>query len=165
MEKIIKFAYTGFLSWDYENLLDLIKVADYLGIDALKEKGIQSLASNLNPLQAIQAYNLSCTWNHTLLKQKSKKIILQSVEVLSETEEFLNLDIDSLRDILSSDFLLHPTERIFKGILKWILENIEQRKSHLNDLLKLIDYGRADMDMVLRIIADGNMLTELWQHK
>ena len=165
MEKIIKFAYTGYLSWDNENLLDLIKVADYLGIDALKEKGIKCLQSSLNPLQAIHAYHLSCTWNNTSLKKKSKKIILQNFEILSETNEFLNLNINLFKDILSNDFQIHPTEKIFEGIVKWILENIEERKLHLEDIFKLIHYGRADINMILRIIADKKLLTSSSQHK
>ena len=133
-------------------------------MDDLKENCIEFLTSSLNPDQAIHAYHLSCAWNHIPLKQNTKKNILQNFDILSETEDFLNLNIDSLKDILSN-FLIHPSEKIFKGILKWILKNIEERKVYLEDIFKLIHYGRADIDMIVRIVGDGKTLTASSQHK
>ena len=152
METLIQFAYTGSISWDnQENLIDLIKDADFLGLDDVKEEGFRILAEDLNPLKAVDAYNLSNICSSDLLKEKSQKTILQNFEIVSKTDDFLKLSIDSVEDILLSDPLIECTEKIFEGVLRWIVKTLEVRKSHLTELFGLIQVGYADSDMVIRI--------------
>ena len=166
MKTVIEFAYTGSISWHkIDDLPNFIKDADFLGIDDIKEEGMKFLASNLSPLEAVKAYHLSEICSNVLLKEKSYKTIFQNFGTVAETDEFLKLNINSLKDILSSRYCIHPTEDKFKGILKWIIEDLEGRKSHLKEVFELINCGRADVNMVLRTATDGKILTDSAQHK
>ena len=166
MEAIIKYAYTGAIFWnEVDNLLDLIKVADYLDVNNLKEEAIKTLKSNLSPSDAIDAYHLSCIFNDISLKEISKDIILQNFEVVSETDKFLSLDFVPLKDILSNNSLIFWSEKILQGVLRWIVQDLELRKLYLMDIFGLIQFGHADFDVVLRNATDKNILTESVQHK
>ena len=166
MKTVIEFAYTGSISWKkIDNLPNFIRDADFLGIDDIKEEGIKILVSYLEPLEAVKAYHLSDICSNILLKEESYKVIFQNFGTVAETDDFLTLNIDSIKDILSSSYCIFPTEKIFRGVLKWIVKDIEVRKSHLKDIFELIECGRAHLDMILRISTDEKLLTESEQHK
>ena len=152
MEVLIKFAYTGSISWQMvSNVPDFIRDADYLGFDDLKEEGIKYLATNLHPLNAIEGYYLSDEWNSTLLKEASQNTIIKNFETLRENDGFLQLSMESLKDILSSVPFIYSSEKIFEGVLRWVVEDYEERKLHLMDLFQLIKVGYADSNMIHRI--------------
>ena len=154
MEIFIKFAYTGTISWDeVKDLHELIQDADFLGLVNLKEEAIKIFAANLEPLKAIEAYHLSGIWNSNFLKEESFKIILQHFESISSTDEFLQLNIESFKDLLSSNPFISCTDTLLKGILGWIMRDIEMRKMCLMEILELIQFGlfAADLKMIIRV--------------
>ena len=166
MENIIKFVYTGFICWDQvDNMLDIIKDADFLGIDDIKEEGIKILVSDLKPQDAINAYNLSDICNSRLLKEKSQKTTIENFEYVQKTDQFLKINIDSIKDILSSDPMIYCKEKIFEGVLRWIVEDANARKSYLMEIFGIIKFGHANSDMVIRILTNGKILTQSKQHK
>ena len=152
MEVLLNFAYTGSIYWDVmENFFGFLKDANFFGLDEAKEEGIKILISDLNPLIAIEAYTLSREVNSASLKSKSKKVILENIEVISSTDDFSKLNFESLKDILSNIPPIDPTEKIIEGILKWIESDLSTRKSYLQDILGTIQIWLADINMVVRI--------------
>ena len=152
MEVLLNFAYTGSIYWDVmENFFGFLKDANFFGLDEAKEEGIKILISDLNPLIAIEAYTLSREVNSASLKSKSKKVILENIEVISSTDDFSKLNFESLKDILSNIPPVDPTEKIIEGILKWIESDLSTRKSYLQDILGTIQIWLADINMVVRI--------------
>ena len=154
MEIFIKFAYTGTISWDeVKDLHELIQDADFLGLVNLKEEAIKIFVAELDPLKAIEAYHLSKMWNSNFLKEESFKIILQHFELLSSTDEFLQLNIQCFKDLLSSNPFISCTDTLLKGILGWIMRDIEMRKMCLMEIFELIQFGlfAADLKMIIRV--------------
>ena len=82
------------------NLVNMIKDADFLGLDDVKDQGIQFLLSNLDFHNALAAYHLSNLYCNILLKDTSQEFILQNFDIISETDEFINLDVVLIKDIL-----------------------------------------------------------------
>ena len=147
-----------------DELLYFIKDVDYLGIDDLKVASIKFLSSNLHTLRAIEAYNLSDLWNSIQLKNRSKKVILKKFEMLCQTDEFFKMSVDSIKDIFSSsDALIYCTEKMLKGILRWAVANLTVRKSQLEEIFDLIQFGYADSNMLTRVTA--KLQTKSIQHK
>ena len=148
MEIFIKFAYTGTISWDaVENLEELIKDADFLGIIDIKEEAIKVFASDLDPLKAIETYNLSEMWNSSFLKEKCIKTVLKNFELVCSTDEFLQLNIELFKEILSSNSFISCTETFLKGILEWTMKDVDLRKICLTDILTLIGFGLFNADL------------------
>ena len=153
--------------WDkVHNLISLIKDADFLGLEDVKDEGIKILISNLDSQNALDAYHLSKICNNILLKHKTQILILQNFDIVSETDEFLNLDVTSLKDILFTCPRIHCTEKIFQGILRWITAGLEDRKSYLHDLFRLVYFAFIKPDNFTRIAAtNGSILTTSNEHK
>ena len=150
MENIIEFAYTGSIHWNKVcNWIDLIKDADFLGVEDLKEEALLVLPFHLNPLNALDAYDLSISWSESLIKRESQEIILKHFNIVSKTPEFLKLNFDSVKDILSSNPFINGSEKIFEGVLRWILTDLKERRPYLLDIFRLIQIGYADSSMVI----------------
>ena len=166
MEAVIKFAYTEYINWEKQkNLPDLIKDLDYFGIELLKEEAIIFLVRTLSPTNVVDVYHLSEIYCDKSLKERSQKAITANFETVSKSDEFLKLDVDSFKNILSSVPVLFCSEKIFEGVLSWIAKDIDTRKSYLMELLGLIQFGGVDSDMVITVMTESNILTESVQHK
>ena len=166
MEIIIKFAYTGSIAWGkVHNLVSMIEDADFLGLDDIKDQAIKILISNLDSKNAIDAYHLSNICGSILLKDKSQQVILQNFDIASNKDEFLNLDVASIKGILSTCSRIHCSEEIFEGILRWFVADLETRKSHLDDVLGLLDFDRFNDSKFIRITTNKNILTTSKEHK
>ena len=160
------FAYTGSIFWDeVNNLIDLIKDADFFGIDDIKEEGIKILASELSLSNAIEAYYLSDTYSSTLLKDKSRKFILDNFDVLSDTSAFLKLTTNSFKDILSNNSSTSCVEKIFEGFLRWIAADLERRKSCFIEIFELTQFCRIDAHKIIKIATNEKTLSGSLQHK
>ena len=141
--------------------MELIKTIDFFGLDDIKKEGIEIISRKLDTENAIEVYRFSDLYSNILLKEQSQTFILKNFEVVSKMKVFVNLDIDSLKDILSSNILLCGAEKMFAGVLRWIAEDFEQRKSNLMELCRLIRFGHADIMVVVRIATIENILTSI----
>ena len=156
METFIKFAYTGQIFWDdVTNFQDLILNADFFGLVDIKEEAIKIFAADhLGPLNALDAYHYSDIWSNSILKEKSQKTILQNFEAISKTEKFLKLNINSFKDILSSNPFTSCTQDMFDGILRWVDDDSAVRIMYLMDLFGLIQFGHADLHIMVKIATE-----------
>ena len=166
MENIIEFAYTGSIMWSkVHDLVSIVRDTDFLGLDDVRDQGIKFLTSSLNSQNALDAYHLSNICGSILLKNKSQELILQNFDIVSRSEECLKLDAASIKDILSTNPRIHCTKKILEGTLRWILEDLETRKSHLDDVLGLVDFSLFNGDKLIEITTNENILTTSKEHK
>ena len=163
MRNIIQFAYTGSITWnEVQNMVSLIKDADFFGLDDIKEQGLKILSSCLDASNSLEAYHLSNILSISLLKKQCQQLIFQNFDIVSKSEEFIKLDFASVKDIFSHR-RIHCTEKIFEGILRWIVTDLEIRKLHVNDVLGLVDYTHFDSDKFIRIATNVSMASK--EHK
>ena len=166
MENIIEFAYTGSIMWSkVHDLVSIVRDTDFLGLDDVRDQGIKILTSSLNSQNALDAYHLSNICGSILLKNKSQELILQNFDIVSRSEECLKMDAASIKDILSTHPPTHCTEKFFEGILRWFVADLEKRKSHLDDILGLVDFSLFNGDKLIEIATDENILTKSKEHK
>ena len=143
----------------------MIKDADFLGIEDIKEEGIKILAYHLNSQEVVKAYHLSDLCNSSLLKEHCQRYILQNFEDISRSDEFLKLDVNSVKDIFKSDLINFCSIKAYKGVLRWLVADLEKRKPHLNDVLELIRIDRIDFREFSRMTTNENILTKSTDHK
>ena len=159
METVINFVYSGCLTLNkVDELPRLIEDLAFLGMDDLKEAALQFLTLHLNPSNAVDAYILSDKMDSTLLRENSKKIILENFERSAESEAFLSFDSDLIKEILSCDPMIHCTKEIFHGILRWIVKNPEERNPFLMEIFGSIQMSPEDIMMISKVSTESKML-------
>ena len=105
------------------------------------EKDVESetsnyLQGNISHENVATYYKFAETFKLESLANSTSLYIQRCFEIVSETENFLNLDFPLAAKILASSKLSLATElEVFNGVHAWINHNIEERSKHARDML------------------------------
>ena len=112
--------------------------ADMTLVSSLVDACCQSLVSQLCPENCIGFYKFTeHLFSCSKLRCKAKHYILQHFEeVLHVSEEFLELSLEQLEEIIDEDELnVKQEEVVFEAVLHWINHAPENRRQHIAVLL------------------------------
>ena len=104
----------------------LSKLQIIFGIDNIKEEGIKRILEyNLVDAEsAVHAYTVAYLCSSFELNKMTENLIFKNFEIVSKTEQFLDLNIDALNNILLSNPSIYCT-KIFEGVLSWVFTDLE----------------------------------------
>lgn len=138
MSLIIQYAYARPVLITEENVPELLAAADQFLISDLIDACCQFLEANLCPENCIGACMLTgCFPSCSMLHQKARLYVLQHFEeVLQVSEEFLELPLGHLEEMIAQDELnVKQEEMVFEAIVRWIGHAPENRRKHIAVLL------------------------------
>ena len=146
----ITFAYTGQISISHNNVKQLIYDADYLGINDVKEECAKFLKSSINLQNVLQIRHIAKTLHCMHLLEESNKIISANFVNISYTENYQNIAIEDLKDIITNDELCIPSEyMLFEAVMRWLLHDIDERNVHVQELLELIQFHKLNAEYLI----------------
>lgn len=122
------------------NVQDLLKDADYMGLTNIKDKCLEFLHSNeycVNFRHAFEIYRLGDPRGYDRLMKRCRQLMRNYFMDISRTDEYHYLDFDLLKSMLSITYLYTESDQIFSGVMRWILHNVSERRGYLEDLLRL----------------------------
>ena len=143
MSLIIDFAYMRHVTVTSENIERLLPAAYQFHVFGMIKLCCKFLESHLTPQNCIGvgriAQNYSCS---KLVKRAYRFLMANFPDVSEKSDEFLQLDIGEVCQILSEDELNVKTEEIvFNAVLRWIDYDSETRRKHIARLLKTVRLG------------------------
>ena len=136
---ILGFFYTGKVTINKENVQTILSASSIFQLEDLKNACANFLAKHLAPCNCLgikvfaEAYGCPAlaerAWKHTLIK---------FVDV-SSTEEFVQLDLAHVCQLLACDHIkVTSEEQVFDAALRWIEHNHTQRVKYTAQLLRLV---------------------------
>uniref|UniRef100_A0A8C9WW43 Kelch like family member 10 n=1 Tax=Sander lucioperca TaxID=283035 RepID=A0A8C9WW43_SANLU len=144
MQLIIEFAYTGSVSVTEDNAQELLLAADQL--------------NQLCPKNCIGIFQFTNICFASELQHKAYRCIIDHFEEVVFSEEFLQLSVQELTDILDRDDLnVRKESSVYESILRWITHVPEKRKGHITVLLSKVRLALTGMDY-MRINVMSNEL-------
>ncbi|XP_076094839.1 kelch-like protein 10 [Mytilus galloprovincialis] len=143
MEMIIDYAYTRDVNITADNVEQILPAADQFHVAGLIKACCDFLYNEISPENCIGIRKFARFYFcHNLEKSAFNYIMNKFGEVYSKSNEFLQLDIEEVCDLLSSDQLNVKNEEIvFDAVLRWIDYEPEYRKVHIARLLRTIRLG------------------------
>ncbi|KAK9531138.1 hypothetical protein VZT92_010582 [Zoarces viviparus] len=160
MQLIIEFAYTDSVSVTEENVQELLLAADQLIIMGLVQTCWDFLEEQLCPENCIGIFQFTGMCSVTELRHKAYRYIIDHFEKVVVAEEFLQLSVQQLTDILGRNDLNVRKESIaYEAVLRWIAHVPEERKAHIAVLLSQVRLTLMSMDY-LRINVISNELVK-----
>uniref|UniRef100_A0A8D3C2U3 BTB domain-containing protein n=1 Tax=Scophthalmus maximus TaxID=52904 RepID=A0A8D3C2U3_SCOMX len=136
MQLIIEFAYTGSVNVTEDNVHDLVLVANMLNVMDLIQACSEFLCERICQENCIGIWQLTKVCSSTEMQYKAYRYITYHFEEVFLCEEFLELSLQELNEILGRDDLNVRTESIvYEAILRWIAHIPEERKEHISVLL------------------------------
>lgn len=140
MDTLLVYIYTGEIDLNQSNIKAVISAANYLLITSLKERCTTYLQKMLTPKNCLGIETTASQYDCELLKSTATNFIRDNFIMVSETEEFLQMDVVRLRDLVSSDDTkVDREEQIYEAIMKWVKHSTD-RKEHFKDLVSFVRF-------------------------
>ncbi|XP_046575253.1 LOW QUALITY PROTEIN: kelch-like protein 10 [Haliotis rubra] len=143
MHILIEYAYTRDIKIDRENVEQLLPAADQFHVTGLVRLCCDFLLKEMCAENVIGIRAFARAYFCHSLERHALRFLLQHIgEVYSNSNEFLQLDVEEVCEILGSDDLNVKNEEIvFDAVLRWIDFDPEKRKCQIARLLKTIRLG------------------------
>ena len=141
MRLIIQYAYTCSVPVTEDNVQDLLEAADYLNIMGLVRTCCSFLEAQLCPENCISIAGLAGFYNCPELKRRADAFVLGHFEEIAlVSQEFLELSLEQLSDIIEKDQLdVRQEEVVFQAVLRWISHQPEEREPCISLLLPKVE--------------------------
>ncbi|XP_028292262.1 kelch-like protein 10 [Gouania willdenowi] len=142
MELIITFAYTNNVTLTNDNVFDLMITADSWNITSLVDDCCEFLGNHLSLENCVRVLQMTESIYSPILQERVFIFICCHFEEVVKLEEFLQLQMHELADILGSDGLnVQQESTVFEGILKWIAHMPNERRDDITTLLSKVRLG------------------------
>uniref|UniRef100_A0A669AXC9 Kelch-like protein 10 n=1 Tax=Oreochromis niloticus TaxID=8128 RepID=A0A669AXC9_ORENI len=147
MALIIDFAYTGSVSVTEENAVELLMAADQFNVMDIVNICGDFLGVQLCPENCVGIWKFTKVHLSPELRAKAYHYIISNFEQVVLQEEFLQLTVEELGDILKRDDLNVQCETtVYEALLKWISHVPAEREQHLTALLSKVRLGLMTLD-------------------
>ncbi|XP_068170709.1 kelch-like protein 10 [Antennarius striatus] len=153
MQVIVDFAYSGSVSVTEENIQDLLIATDYLIVTDIVEACNNFLLEHLTPENCIGVRRFTISGPQA--QHKAHFLLMNRFEEVVSSQEFLELSLQELSDILDSDDLNVDEEKtVYEAAVRWINHEPEQRTSHLPALLSKARLAMSSTDDIKTLMSD-----------
>ncbi len=139
LEDLVDFLYGGVLNLTTTNVQFLLSGASLLQIDSVKEASENYLLRKLHPSNCITVRSLADTFSCEKLLSAAKSFLEKNFVEVSNSDEFFQLPLDGILDLVSKDDLnVNSEEQVFEAVLRWVKQDVDDRKGHLPLLLEQV---------------------------
>uniref|UniRef100_A0A0K8WGF5 Kelch-like protein 17 n=2 Tax=Bactrocera latifrons TaxID=174628 RepID=A0A0K8WGF5_BACLA len=149
-EPLIIFCYTGQLLITVSNGGAMLKAAIVLQLDDAISTCVNYIVTHINDYTLQCAYTIERETECELLTQKIIEYEVQNFMKVSQSDEFMNFNVEKLQGILESDNLNITREEVaFDAIKRWFNYDVAARQEQLPLLIACLRLTQLDADFLL----------------
>uniref|UniRef100_A0A7N8X2V7 Kelch-like protein 10 n=1 Tax=Mastacembelus armatus TaxID=205130 RepID=A0A7N8X2V7_9TELE len=149
MQLIIDFAYTGSVSVTEDNVQDLLLAADLLNVIEVVQTCSEFLGEQLCPENCIGIWQFTNICFSPELQCKAYSYIIDHFEEVVSCEEFQQLSVEELSDILDRDDLnVKKESTVYEAVVHWITHIPEERERHITLLLSKVRLALTSIEYI-----------------
>ena len=139
LEEIVDFAYTGNISIHEDNVQHLLKASAMLQLSEIVSACCTFLKGQLHATNCLGIATFAKAHGCISLGDRAMEYVQDSFAEVVEGEEFLQLSLDSVLNLLGSDLIQVSSEEcVFEAMYKWLTHDLVTRKPHALSLLNCI---------------------------
>ncbi|KAL3852338.1 hypothetical protein ACJMK2_015995 [Sinanodonta woodiana] len=140
-EEFLHFVYTGDVRTTDKTAADLVLVADYLQVTRLLWK-CKCIIEKLPAEQLLKLVNRNRVITSPDVYEQLYQRVLKDVYALRKCDGFLQLDVDTVCSILSSDLLNISSEQdVFQAAVQWIMYDVADRLKYGLRLMSCVRFS------------------------
>ncbi|KAF2883825.1 hypothetical protein ILUMI_22356 [Ignelater luminosus] len=138
LEALINFAYSGRVLLDKNNVQSIMIGASFLQLNKVRDACATFLLKRLHPHNALGIRQFADTLGCTSLVESANKYIEHCFHEISLSEEYLNLPLQEVQNLLTRNELrVESEEQVFEACMRWVKHN-ESRAGDLPQLLSQV---------------------------
>ncbi|MCL4127250.1 UNVERIFIED_CONTAM: hypothetical protein GTU68_060600, partial [Idotea baltica] len=137
VDLIVNFCYTSEITIEESNVQTLLPAACLLQMQEIQDVCCEFLKQQLHPSNCLGIRSFADTHSCRDLLRIADKYTQQHFLEVMESEEFLDLPVNQLMDIISSDELnVRSEEQVFSAVMAWVKYNVTERRPFLAQVLE-----------------------------
>ncbi|XP_029965162.1 kelch repeat and BTB domain-containing protein 3 [Salarias fasciatus] len=134
----LDFAYSGEALISDGNVDMLFQLSSFLQVPVLSKACSDFLIGTMDLCNCLSLLSLAEAYGSTSLLQSANEFVVENFSDLSQTEDFMEMQLNVLEPCLRSDALKVPSEEaVVVSLLRWICFNLPERQKLLPGLLSL----------------------------
>uniref|UniRef100_A0A8C5G0C2 BACK domain-containing protein n=1 Tax=Gouania willdenowi TaxID=441366 RepID=A0A8C5G0C2_GOUWI len=131
-------------------------------VKSLEQTCFEALKDRLCPEKCIGLWQFTKVWYIPILfqlKYEAFHFICENFEEVSLCEEFLQLEVQELADILGQDDLTVTQEsKVYQSVLRWINHMPEERQGAISTLLPKVRLGLMDKSYITDNVLNNDVV-------
>lgn len=141
MEHIIDFFYTSSIGITMENVVHILPAASMFQVDKIVNACCEFMRRNISVSNCLGIASFADLHSCSELKALADEYAIQHFSEVIQVDEFLQLSIDPLLQLISSDALnVYSEERVYEAVMAWIKYEPQSRKQHVASILDCVSY-------------------------
>uniref|UniRef100_A0A667ZST3 Kelch like family member 10 n=1 Tax=Myripristis murdjan TaxID=586833 RepID=A0A667ZST3_9TELE len=155
MHLIIEYVYTHSVPVTEENVEELLAAADQFAVEGVVDACCEFLEKQLCSENCIGIWKFVDIYYCPALRHKAYLFILHHFEEVATCEEFLQLSVEQVADIIQRDDLnVKHESSVFEAIVHWISHSPEDRKHHIAMLLSKVRLALMNAEYLLNNVKN-----------
>ncbi|KAL6473130.1 hypothetical protein MHYP_G00193180 [Metynnis hypsauchen] len=136
MEHLLDFIYEGRVRLQEESVHRVYQAADLLDVPALSRACVDFLEQRVRPSNCLGLIDFAGLYSIESLLERCQGLLYQDFEMVSKQEEFLELPLEKVLELLDSEKLQVEEEVLVEVALRWVYHRQNQRTTALKTLLE-----------------------------
>ena len=159
MEEVLEFVYTGRVDVTQHNAFDLLEMADFLVIPSLKALSSKFISQTLSLSNCLGAYYSAERYHCPELQKEARDFASANFMILTESEDFLSLNIEQVEEWISSDEIkVKEEEDVFRVIVKWMERNDSKEDERFFELFRHVRILYLSRNFVFNVISHHSLV-------
>ncbi|KAK3587861.1 hypothetical protein CHS0354_019732 [Potamilus streckersoni] len=136
LHAIVNYLYTGEITLTNENVQDIIMVATMWELPSIVNMCGEHMSQELCLSNCVDVFSFASHFICHELMETSKSFILDHFsEIVCNNDRLSNLTMQQFLELVSSDMLCVSSEEVvYKAVIRWVQQDVENRKQYLPDL-------------------------------
>ena len=161
VETLVDYVYTGTITINDENVLNLLEAADYLQLDDVKRFCIEFLESIVTTDTCFSILVAANLYGIESLQKSVYDTISSKFDDIMKTDHFTAFTKDDLTKCISN---LSRTQvkddAIYRAIVTWIKADENGRKKNFPELLQLVNFDMLPHQFLTEIVSNDNYVKD-----
>ncbi|XP_025197475.1 kelch-like protein 10 [Melanaphis sacchari] len=160
MELILQYIYMRQIDINYNNVMDIMRTADYLCIDGLVQLCHEFVIECLGPDNCVTLLQFAEYYYFEALTNAAYKYIIKEfMTIFEQGDELMKLRQEEFNLIIEDNQLnVKREEFVWDVVLKWVDRDPENRKNDLLFLLPKVRFGLMDSKYFIENVKDHHYI-------
>lgn len=157
----ISFLYVGIVEISYENVKDLLEVAEYFQINDLKQACRDYLFSVEVTVDNCVQICLLCSQYDLDIYNKTYDFLRGHLPDVMKKNDILTLTHDSVLAFITDLTLSYlPQEEFFNFLLRWVSHDLEERIQYFNELFCALDLLQMSKQVIETVLEKNELVSK-----